>query len=192
MSDMFLFKDFLSNLLLKIVIYCVTYQLSITQSQRSVINFKICPKFQVPSFHFSEVDDLLNEHWVRNLQRENILLCSSVEQGMAVKWFNRILKICSKFQVLNPRFSEVNELLNRHWAKNMQSENSSTLIYVQCRDMYWSKCCGQEFWCILSDLNILVKWKPRQFPYSSNFLCLLYQRLFLTPDKSLDLFGGTT
>ena len=34
------FEDFLSNLLLKVIIYCVTGQPSITRSRRSVLNFK--------------------------------------------------------------------------------------------------------------------------------------------------------
>ena len=34
------FEDFLSNLLLKVIIYCVTGQSSITRSRRSVLNFK--------------------------------------------------------------------------------------------------------------------------------------------------------
>ena len=34
---------------------------------------KICSKFQVPSVHFSEVNDLLDEHWVKNVQSKNIL-----------------------------------------------------------------------------------------------------------------------
>ena len=36
----FQFEDFLSNLLFEIIIYCVTDQPSIAQSQRSVLNFK--------------------------------------------------------------------------------------------------------------------------------------------------------
>ena len=36
-------------------------------------------KFQVLSFHFSEVNDLLNERGAKNVQRENILQCIPVE-----------------------------------------------------------------------------------------------------------------
>ena len=52
---------------------------------------KICPKFHVLSSHFSEVNDLIddstmsNEHQVKIVLRENILLRSPVEQGMIVK-----------------------------------------------------------------------------------------------------------
>ena len=34
--------------------------------------WKICPKFQVLSFHFSEVNELLNGHWEKIVIRENI------------------------------------------------------------------------------------------------------------------------
>ena len=34
---------------------------------------KICPKFQVLSSHFSEVDELLDEHWMKIVLNENIL-----------------------------------------------------------------------------------------------------------------------
>ena len=33
---------------------------------------KICPKFQVFSFHLFEVDELLNQHWARIVRSENI------------------------------------------------------------------------------------------------------------------------
>ena len=42
------------------------------------------------------------------------------------KW---ILKICTKSQVL---ISHVSKLLDEHLAKNVQGENISTPIYVQC------------------------------------------------------------
>ena len=47
---------------------------------------KICPKFHVLSSHFSVVDSTMsNEHQVKIVLRENILLRSPVEQGMIVK-----------------------------------------------------------------------------------------------------------
>ena len=44
--------------------------------------------------------------------------------------------ICPKFQVLISHFFKVNELLDEHKAKIMQSENISTPIYVKCDQMY--------------------------------------------------------
>ena len=46
-----------------------------------------------------------------------------------------ILHICPNFQVLSSQFSEVYELLNKHWAN--LSENISIPISVQCYNMYW-------------------------------------------------------
>ena len=43
---------------------------------------------------------------------------------------NSISKFCPKFQVISSHFFEVNELLDEHWAKIVQSENISTQIYV--------------------------------------------------------------
>ena len=48
---------------------------------------------------------------------------------------NLILKICPKFQVISSHFFEVDELLDEHWAKIVQSENISTRIYVKCDTM---------------------------------------------------------
>ena len=66
MSLNFRFTWFSSHLPLKIIIHCVNDQpvsSVTTHSQQSVINL---------SSHFSEVDGLLNEHWAKNLQIENI------------------------------------------------------------------------------------------------------------------------
>ena len=52
-----------------------------------------------------------------------ILLCSSEEQRVTVKWFNWVLKICPEFQVLTFHFSEVADLLDEPFAKNVQREN---------------------------------------------------------------------
>ena len=54
-------------------------------------------------------------------------------------------------------FSKVDELLNEHRAKIVQSENISTPIYVQCDKMYRSKVCDQEFWYFVSGLGIQVE-----------------------------------
>ena len=50
---------------------------------------------------------------------------------------NSISKICPKFQVISSHFFEVDELLDEHWAKIVQSENISTPIYVECDKTYW-------------------------------------------------------
>ena len=55
MSSVFLFKDFLSNLLLKIIIYCVNNQPGPT-FHNSIS--KMCPKFQVLRSQFSDVNDV--------------------------------------------------------------------------------------------------------------------------------------
>ena len=54
-------KDFWGNLQLKIIIYCVTDQPTITQSRRLALNFKFSPS------HFSEVDRLLAECQEKNV-----------------------------------------------------------------------------------------------------------------------------
>ena len=76
---------------------------------------------------------------------------------MAVELFNWYLRICDvicpKFQVFTVKFhfSKVVGLLYEHWAKNQRRENISTPIYVQGNNLYQSKVCYQEFFCILSD-----------------------------------------
>ena len=58
---------------------------------------------------------LIYDDQAENVLRE-IFLC--VEQGIAVKYFNIVLKICPKLQGLSFHFSEVNYLLDEYWAKN--------------------------------------------------------------------------
>ena len=67
---------------------------------------------------------------------------------------NSISKICPKFQVHSSHFFEVDELLDEYWEKIVQSENISTLIYVECIKMYRSKVCVQEFGHIMPGLDI--------------------------------------
>ena len=76
---------------------------------------------------------------------------------------NSISKICPKFQVISSHFFEVDELLNEHWAKIVQSENILTPIYVDCNNMYWSKVCVQEFSYFVPGLDILLE----KFEYDS-------------------------
>ena len=80
-------------------------------------------KLQFSIWRFFELSDLVNNH----------LLCY---------WptiHNSISKICPKFQVPSSHFFEVDELRDEYWEKNVQSENISTPIYVECYKMYRSK-----------------------------------------------------
>ena len=61
------FEDFLSNLPLKTIIYCVTDQPSITRSRGSVLNFNLF----VLTFSRS-MPELLDEHWAKIVQSEYI------------------------------------------------------------------------------------------------------------------------
>ena len=59
---------------------------------------------------------------------------------------NLISKICPKFQVISSHFFEVDELLDEHWAKIVQSENISTPIYVECdKIIILLRCIDQRF-----------------------------------------------
>ena len=60
-------------------------------------------------------------------------------------------------------FFKVDEQLDEHWAKIVWSENISTPIYVECDKMYRSKVCDQEFWYIMSGLDI----QPEKSEYDS-------------------------
>ena len=40
----------------------------------------ICHKVKFSFFHFSDIDDLPEEHQVKNVQIETIFLCSPIEQ----------------------------------------------------------------------------------------------------------------
>ena len=57
--------DFFSNLPLQKIIYCVTDQPLCYWPTIYKPIWKICPKFQVLSFHFLNVDELLDEHWAK-------------------------------------------------------------------------------------------------------------------------------
>ena len=61
--------------------------------------------------------------------------------------------------VFSSYFSEVDKLLDEHWhwAKKIGREKISTPIHVPCNHIYWSKICGQEFWYILSGLDIQLQ-----------------------------------
>ena len=86
----FWFEYFFSSLPLKIIVICVTDQISITQSQRSVLNFKFA------SSNFSEVDELLGENKTKIVRREKIQL-----ESMS----NAIIHINKNFAVKNSGIS---------------------------------------------------------------------------------------
>ena len=73
--------------------------------------------------------------------------------------YNLISKIWPKFQSLSSHFFKVDELLHKHWAKIVQSENVqvSTPIYIECNKMYWPNVCIQGFWYIMSGLQVDIK-----------------------------------
>ena len=97
---------------------------------------------------------------------------------------NSILKICPKYQVLSSHFSEVNELLNVHWAKIVLSENISTPINVQCKNIYQEMVCCQEFWYVVSGLDIQLEQFKNNNPVGIKWVqsCKVLQviNLFLT------------
>ena len=71
------FRDFLSNLRHRIIIYCVTESKPLTNHPYLYLNnlsYISSAQFSA-TFHVSEVDDLPNEHWhwAKIVQRENIL-----------------------------------------------------------------------------------------------------------------------
>ena len=61
--------------------------------------------------------------------------------------------ICPKFQVLISHFFKVNELLDEHKAKNMQSENISTPIYVKGDQGFAYKKSGISCLALIFNLN---------------------------------------
>ena len=77
---------------------------------------------------------------------------------------NSISKICPRFQAINSHIFEIDELLNEHWAKIVQSENISTPIYVECDKMYRSKVCVQEFSYFVSGLDIQLEQSKNNSP----------------------------
>ena len=95
----------------------------------------------------------IDVHWLETLwsaTENNHLLC------YWPKIHNLIPKIC-----LSLHFSEVNNMLNENWAKNVLWENISTLIYVKCNSMCWLIFCVDQSCCHKFAINIfmiLLNW----------------------------------
>ena len=96
------------------------------------LNFKFSDNESDFPVHFSKVNDLLDQHQAKEVWRENVLLWSKEEQRMTLKWLGWVMHICLKFQVLIFSPSEVDDMLNEHWAKTVLKDNVSTSIYVIC------------------------------------------------------------
>ena len=105
----FRFQDIWSNVLLKIIIYCITDQQSIIRSRRSVLNFKL----SVFTFlRLMTCSSVLEEYWAKIVPRENIttpIFVSNLRLGHSFplncwkNWKNKgqlwdISEIESKFQ----------------------------------------------------------------------------------------------
>ena len=83
--------------------------------------------------------------------------CSKSSLSTLAKWDLRTWKIGQIFGSHFPKVDELIELLYEHWAKIVQTENISTPTYVQCYKMYEYKVWCQEFWNILSGLDIQLE-----------------------------------
>ena len=105
---------------------------------------------------------------------------------------NSISKICPKFHVLSSHFSEVEKLLNEHWANIVRIEIFSTPIYVECDKMYRSKVCDQEFWYILSGLDIQPEQSENNNPAGKSCPMLREITIHVPPFfmKSIQIFGS--
>ena len=140
----FLFQDFLSKLLLKIVIFYVTYQTSIPWSWRSV---------QVSGAQFSLFWGQWPAQWAwckKCAKRKYFAVYPSrVEDdcGLCVEWFNWVLKICPKFQVLV--FSHFWSWLSAWYkkcAKKKYFNSKKSPIYVKCDKRFAIKNSGVLVW----------------------------------------------
>ena len=79
----------------------------------------------VTSFDRTSFDFLFEDFFEQFVFVNNCLLC-----------YWPTIHFCPKFQVLSSHVFEVDELLNEHRGKIVQSEIFSTTIYVECHKMY--------------------------------------------------------
>ena len=136
----FWYEDFFSNMPWKTIIYCKqwqkVYDLSHTfctqknygHARKALYFLAILMSLDQGCQFFYSLN-VLQILMLQDTARAKILLCywPTIQSS--------ILNICPNFQVLSSQFSEVYELLNKHWAN--LSENISIPISVQCYNMYW-------------------------------------------------------
>ena len=130
-----------------------------------VCNQISCPKFQVLCSHFSEVDELLNEHWAKPVWREiweNISTQTCVECNSMYHRINRTFAVNPIWYILSglvlrlARLALINNLSNLRMtilekiSSRLQDMTSHLPFLVdQCEDMpWWSKrvAVSQEIW----------------------------------------------
>ena len=127
--------------------------------------WKSCCHIKVTSTDRKNFDFLFEDFFGQSAFVNNHLLCY---------WptiHNLISKICPEFQVISSHFFEVDELLDEHWVKIVQSEKISTPIYVECDKMYRSKVCVQEFSYFVSGLDIQLEQSKNNSPVHKRISC---------------------
>ena len=119
--------------------------------------------------HWQDEHHFSLEDFLSNLPLQTFIYC--VTDLVWPTTHNSIWQICPKFQVISSHFFKVDELLDEHWAKIVQSENISTPIYVECNKMYRSKVCVQEFSYFVSGLDIQVEKSEYDSPAGQKISC---------------------
>ena len=105
-------------------------------------------KRDVESHVETSIDWTSFDFWFEDLIE--ICLWKYSSTGLLINHMKLISKICLTFKLSVITIL----LLNEHWATNVQSENNSTPLYVQCDIMYQLKVCCQDFLYIESGLDI--------------------------------------
>ena len=119
--------------------------------------------------HWQDEHHFSLEDFLSNLPLQTFIYC--VTDLVWPTTHNSIWQICPKFQVISSHFFKVDELLDEHWAKIVQSENISTPIYVECNKMYRSKVCVQEFSYFVSGLDIQLEKSEYDSPVCQKIGC---------------------
>ena len=66
--------------------------------------------------------------------------------------------------------------------------NISTLIDARCDNLCWSKLCSQDFWCILSDFNVLLKQNKKKIQHAKNwFEFAIFAEKYTVSGEEIDL-----